>query len=332
MSMPDRAPTVGTRATRGDLRPQPVSVLRHVRYLNGRDPFLKERLFGLSGPEGNHGEDVKEYWWYADATPDRLVAELDLSLPAGGIPLRATARGERAPQPPGARIRTRRHRRLRRGRWWRIAVDTAKAAPLDLCIRIRIRNAGPETATLDVLPTLWWRNRWTWEEGASRARHRRGDGRARRRSPGDRCRPNGPGLASGRRTRSGRPCAGPPVLRERDQCPASLRRQGGDALPEGRDQRRGRLGRGDRQPRTARDQDGCPLPADGRAGRRGRTAAAAQARRQPVGTHRPPRSISAGPSPKSWPSAREADEFTPRCGRRAPPTRRRPSCARPTPG
>ncbi len=135
---------------------------------NGRDPFLKERLFGLTGPEGNHGEDVKEYWWYADATPTASWLSWIYHYPQAEFPY-ARLREENA-------RRTRQDREFELadtgifddGRWWRIAVDYAKAAPLDLCVRIRIRNAGPETATLDVLPTLWWRNRWTWDEGAPR--------------------------------------------------------------------------------------------------------------------------------------------------------------------
>jgi hypothetical protein len=135
---------------------------------NGRDPFLKERMFGLTGPEGNHGEDVKEYWWYVDATPTASWLSWIYHYPQAEFPY--------------ARLREENARRSRKerefeladtgvfddGRWWRVAVDYAKAAPLDLCIRIRIRNAGPETATLDVLPTLWWRNRWTWDQGAVR--------------------------------------------------------------------------------------------------------------------------------------------------------------------
>ncbi len=135
---------------------------------NGRDPFLKERLFGLAGPEGNHGEDVKEYWWYADATPTASWLSWIYHYPQSEFPY-ARLRQENA-----RRSRNEREFELADtgvfddGRWWRIAVDYAKAAPLDLCVRIRIRNAGPETATLDVLPTLWWRNRWTWDEGAAR--------------------------------------------------------------------------------------------------------------------------------------------------------------------
>ena len=135
---------------------------------NGRDPFLKERLFGLSGPEGNHGEDVKEYWWYVDAAPTASWLSWLYHYPQGPFPY-ARLREENA-----RRNRNDREYELADtgvfddGRYWRVAVDYAKAAPFDLCIRIRVRNAGPDAATLDVLPTLWWRNRWSWDEGAPR--------------------------------------------------------------------------------------------------------------------------------------------------------------------
>ncbi len=135
---------------------------------NGRDPFLKERLFGLTGPEGNHGEDVKEYWWYADATPTASWLSWIYHYPQEEFPY--------------ARLREESARRSRKesefeladtgifdsDRYWRIAVDYAKASPFDLCIRIRIRNMGPDAATLDVLPTLWWRNRWSWDEATTK--------------------------------------------------------------------------------------------------------------------------------------------------------------------
>ena len=72
---------------------------------NGVDPILKERMFGLTGPQGNHGEDVKEYWWYLDGTPHAFLAHLALPLPAAGVPLRRPGRRERPPGQAGTRIR-----------------------------------------------------------------------------------------------------------------------------------------------------------------------------------------------------------------------------------
>ena len=143
---------------------------------NGRDPFLKERLFGLAGPEGNHGEDVKEYWWYADATPTASWLSWIYHYPQSEFPY-ARLREENA-----RRSRNEREFELADtgvfddGRYWRIAVDYAKAAPLDLCVRIRIRNAGPDAGdaarpadALVAQPMDMGRRRGP-------AGHRRGDG------------------------------------------------------------------------------------------------------------------------------------------------------------
>jgi len=141
---------------------------------NGRDPFLKERIFGLSGPEGNHGEDAKEYWWYVDATPTASWLSWRYHYPQAEFPY--------------ARLREENSRRSRRerefelvdtgvfegDRYWQITTDYAKAGPRDICMRIRVRNAGPETAELHLLPTLWFRNRWSWEEGGERPSVRAG--------------------------------------------------------------------------------------------------------------------------------------------------------------
>ena len=81
---------------------------------NGKDPILKERMFGLTGPEGNHGEDVKEYWWYLDARAEQRLAALALPLPAGRVPVRGPGRDQRGAVQARARVRADRHRHLRR--------------------------------------------------------------------------------------------------------------------------------------------------------------------------------------------------------------------------
>ena len=135
---------------------------------NGQDPFVKERMFGLTNGEGNHGEDVKEYYWYADATPTACWLSWIYHYPQAAFPY-ARLREENA-----RRSRNEREFELSdtgifdEGRYWKIGVEYAKVAPFDLCIRIRIRNVGPEAAKLVVLPTLWYRNRWSWEVGAKR--------------------------------------------------------------------------------------------------------------------------------------------------------------------
>ena len=149
-----------------------------LTFWNGRDPFLKERIFGLSGPEGNHGEDAKEYWWYVDATPTASWLQWRYHYPQTEFPY-ARLRAENA-----RRDRTQREFDLEHtgafdaNRYWQIEVDYAKAAPRDVCVRIRVRNAGPEAAELHVLPTLWFRNRWAWDLDAARPSLRAVNGRA----------------------------------------------------------------------------------------------------------------------------------------------------------
>jgi hypothetical protein len=131
-------------------------------FWNGRDPILKERVFGLTNGEGNHGEDAKEYWWYLDSTPThswlrwRYVYPQD-EFPYARLVAENRARGRADPE----------FELLDTGvfdgdRYWEITADYAKASPEDVLVRIAVRNAGPERAQLDVLPTLWFRNTWSW--------------------------------------------------------------------------------------------------------------------------------------------------------------------------
>ncbi|MGZ4619092.1 MAG: MGH1-like glycoside hydrolase domain-containing protein, partial [Frankiaceae bacterium] len=132
---------------------------------NGRDPILKERPFGLTGPEGNHGEDVKDYWWYLDSTPTHSWMSWRYHYPQAESPyhdLAATngARGRGDPE----------YELVDTGvfdddQYWQVSVDYAKDGPNDLLMRVRARNAGPKQATLHLLPTLWFRNTWTWAPG-----------------------------------------------------------------------------------------------------------------------------------------------------------------------
>jgi Glycosyl hydrolase family 63 C-terminal domain len=129
---------------------------------NERDPILKERLFGLSGPEGNHGEDVKECYFYIDATPTHSWLRALYKYPQSAFPY--------------DRLRDENHRRGRTepefelldtgafddNRYFDVFADYAKNGPDDLCIQITVANRGPAEARLHVLPTLWFRNTWTW--------------------------------------------------------------------------------------------------------------------------------------------------------------------------
>ncbi len=129
---------------------------------NGRDPILKERLFGLTGPEGNHGEDVKELYYYLDATPTSSYLKALYKYPIGPYPyddLVSENRRRGAGEPEYELIDT---GALDQDRYFDVLVEYAKASPEDILIRITIENRSAEAATLHVLPTLWFRNTWSW--------------------------------------------------------------------------------------------------------------------------------------------------------------------------
>ena len=129
---------------------------------NGVDPILKERLFGLTGPEGNHGEDVKECYYYVDATPTHSYNRALYKYPQGVFPYAALSdengrRGKHDPEyelvDTGA---------FDESGYFDVAVEYAKAGPDDVLVRYTITNRGPEPAPLHLLPTLWFRNTWSW--------------------------------------------------------------------------------------------------------------------------------------------------------------------------
>ena len=130
---------------------------------NGRDPILKERLFGLTGSEGNHGEDVKEYYFYLDSTPTLsymkyLYKYPQAEFPYGTLVAENRRRDRHAPEfeliDTGA---------FDEDRYFDVVVEYAKAAPDDILVRVTATNRGPEAAELQLLPTLWYRNTWTWD-------------------------------------------------------------------------------------------------------------------------------------------------------------------------
>jgi hypothetical protein len=129
---------------------------------NGKDPILKERMFGLTNQEGNHGEDVKEYWWYLDALPSSAWLRWRYHYPQAAFPyddLVATNRARSKLEPEYELIDT---GIFDDDRYWIVEVHYAKASPTDILMRVVVRNRGPEAATLHVLPTLWFRNEWSW--------------------------------------------------------------------------------------------------------------------------------------------------------------------------
>jgi hypothetical protein len=129
---------------------------------NGRDPILKERMFGLSGHEGNHGEDVKEYYFYLDSTPTHSYMKYLYKYPQAAYPyelLVAENRRHGRDQPEYELLDT---GIFDEDRYFDVFVEYAKLAPEDIAIRIKIINRGPETADLVVLPSVWFRNTWSW--------------------------------------------------------------------------------------------------------------------------------------------------------------------------
>ena len=129
---------------------------------NGRDPILKERLFGLTGPEGNHGEDVKEEYYYLDSTPTHSYMKALYKYPHAEFPYARLvaenrARGRRDPEFELVDTGI-----FAENRYFDVFAEYAKQTPDDLFIRITVANRGPDTAMLHLLPTLWFRNTWVW--------------------------------------------------------------------------------------------------------------------------------------------------------------------------
>ncbi len=133
-----------------------------VALWNERDPILKERLFGLSNPEGNHGEDVKEYYFYVDATPTCSYAKGLYKYPQAEFPYNRLLEENRRRGPNAPEFELMETGVFNEGRYFDVQIEYAKAAPDDILIRLRLANRGPEPARLHVLPTLWQRNTWEW--------------------------------------------------------------------------------------------------------------------------------------------------------------------------
>jgi len=129
---------------------------------NGKDPILKERMFGLTNSEANHGEDVKEYYFYLDSTPTHSYMKYLYKYPQAAYPyanLIETNRGRSRHEFEYELLDT---GVFDQDRYFDVFVEYAKASPEDLLIQITVENRGPEPATLHVLPTLWFRNVWSW--------------------------------------------------------------------------------------------------------------------------------------------------------------------------
>src|SRR5215468_11151391 len=132
---------------------------------NGKDPILKERLYGLANPEGNHGEDVKECYYYLSATPTASYLKGLYKYPQAAFPyeqlrLENARRGKHEEEfellDTGI---------FDQNRYFDVFIEYAKASPDDILIRLTFANRAPEAARLDVLPTFWFRNTWSWKGG-----------------------------------------------------------------------------------------------------------------------------------------------------------------------
>ncbi|MDX1996044.1 MAG: glucosidase [bacterium] len=129
---------------------------------NGQDPILKERLFGLTGNEGNHGEDVKEYYFYLDSTPTHSFMRMLYKYPQREFPYRQLIEENRRRGLDDDEFELLDTNIFDEDRYFDVTVEYAKAAADDILIRIHVTNHGPETASITVLPTLWFRNTWAW--------------------------------------------------------------------------------------------------------------------------------------------------------------------------
>ncbi|MEM9226818.1 MAG: glucosidase, partial [Verrucomicrobiota bacterium] len=142
---------------------------------NGRDDILKERLFGLTGSQGNHGEDCKELYYYLDSTPTHSVLKSLYKYPQTAFPyqwLMDENRHRGLNQPEFELLDT---GVFNENRYFDVFADYAKAGQDDILIKIRVANRGPEAASLHLLPTLWFRNTWSWDcthEGCTSERAR----------------------------------------------------------------------------------------------------------------------------------------------------------------
>ena len=194
---------------------------------NGADPILKERMFGLTNGEGNHGEDVKEYWFYLDSTPTHSYLKCLYKYPQREFPYAdlVATNGRRGKQESEYEL-------LDTGifeedRYFDVEVEYAKAAPDDILMLVTAHNRGPDAATLHLLPTLWFRNTWSWGDEVEKPRSLRST--ARRTAAVRASHPElGDWLLLARRVRAAA------VLRERDEQRAPLRRAERLAVRQGR--------------------------------------------------------------------------------------------------
>ncbi len=129
---------------------------------NGRDPILKERLFGLTGPEGNHGEDVKECYFYLDATPTHAYMKALYKYPQAEYPYARLVEENRRRGPHDPEYELIDTGVFDANRYFDVFIEYAKAGENDVLVRLTVANRGPDAAPIHLLPTLWARNTWSW--------------------------------------------------------------------------------------------------------------------------------------------------------------------------
>ena len=225
------------------LRHPPRALPRRCRCGTGATRSSRSGCSASPGPQGNHGEDAKEYWWYLDGLPSHAWLRWRYHYPQAAFPYQRAHRGERPPGPGGARVRAARHRRVRGRPVLGGGGHLREGSPTEVLPASPWRTAARTRRRIDVLPTLWFRNTWRWDADAacrSSAGRRRGRGRGTTGWPGTGSRP--------RRDRTDccpRRCS---ATTRRTPLACTARRSA-HAVPEGRHQRpRRRRGR----PRSTR--------------------------------------------------------------------------------
>lgn len=139
-----------------------------VALWNGRDPFLKERIFGLSGTQGNHGEDVKDYYFYLDSTPTHSYLKHLYKYPQSEFPYRQLIEENSRRTKNELEYELLDTGIFDQDRYFDVLTEYAKTTPDDILIRISVTNRGPDISSVHLLPTIWFRNTWSWKKGTAR--------------------------------------------------------------------------------------------------------------------------------------------------------------------
>ena len=156
-------PTGGARTGSAGLSDDKQRLCFALALWNERDPILKERLFGLTNNEANHGEDVKEYYFYVDSTPTHSYMKYLYKYPQREYPYRDLIETNRSRSRNEFEYELLDTGAFDDDRYFDVFVEYAKASPEDILVRITVHNRGPEAARLRVVPTLWFRNTWSWD-------------------------------------------------------------------------------------------------------------------------------------------------------------------------